>query len=46
MISGGRPDDVTGLGHAGVNESLGSRWRTRVAALDDYVHSVAGSIPV
>lgn len=45
MISGGRPDNVTGLGHAGVNKSLGSQWRTRVAALDDYVHSVAGSIP-
>jgi hypothetical protein len=45
MISGGRHDNVTGLGHAGVNKSLGSQWRTRVAALDDYVHSVAGSIP-
>jgi hypothetical protein len=39
QIAGGRADNITGLGDAGINSSIGSQWRSRVNILDDYVDS-------
>ena len=37
QIAGGRADNITGLGDAGINSSIGSQWKGRVNILDDYV---------
>src|SRR5688572_15439136 len=34
---GGNPDQITGMGDAGVNRSIGSQWRTKVLTLRDQI---------
>lgn len=44
-IAGGHETDISGVGDAGVNSSLGSQWRSRVTALDDAVVAFVAAHP-
>lgn len=44
-IAGGHQTDISGVGDAGVNSSLGSQWRSRVTALDDAVVEFVANNP-
>lgn len=39
QIAGGNPEDVTGIGDAKVNSSIGAQWRDRVSELDKQVQN-------
>lgn len=39
QIAGGNPENVTGVGDAKVNSSIGAQWRVKVAMLDQQVQT-------
>lgn len=41
MIAGGKADGISGLGDKRVNRAIGSQWRCRVDAIDDYVNKIS-----
>lgn len=46
QIAGGRASNITGLGDAGINSSIGSQWKadSRIGNLDDYVNKLASGL--
>lgn len=41
MIAGGNPLNIQGLGDTNINSSLGSQWRYRIDAVDQYVIEIS-----
>ncbi|MFT4213794.1 MAG: polymorphic toxin type 15 domain-containing protein [Microbacterium sp.] len=44
-IAGGNLTDISGVGHSGVNSSLGSQWRSRVTDIDAAVNAFVRANP-
>ncbi|UXH46446.1 T7SS effector LXG polymorphic toxin [Rossellomorea vietnamensis] len=41
QIAGGKPDQIGGMGHKGVNSSIGSQWRYRIDVIDEKIREMA-----
>lgn len=41
QIAGGKPDQVDGMGHKGINSSIGSQWRYRIDVVDEQIREMA-----
>ncbi|MBF0787324.1 hypothetical protein IR123_05365 [Streptococcus sp. 19428wC2_LYSM12] len=45
QVAGGFMNNVTGVGDAGVNSSIGSQWKTRIGAVDEVVDEIVRTTP-
>ena len=41
QIAGGKGDNITGMGDARVNSSIGSQWKTRIGKIDANIRNQA-----
>ncbi|MEK4404747.1 T7SS effector LXG polymorphic toxin [Sporosarcina sp. FSL K6-6792] len=41
QIAGGKPDKIGGMGHKGINSSIGSQWRYRIDVVDEQIREMA-----
>ncbi|RIJ63131.1 polymorphic toxin type 15 domain-containing protein [Rummeliibacillus sp. POC4] len=44
QIAGGKPDKIGGMGHKGINSSIGSQWRYRIDVVDEQIREMARSM--
>ncbi|HEM3641757.1 TPA: hypothetical protein U1C36_000856 [Streptococcus suis] len=44
-MAGGFASNVTGVGDAGVNSSIGSQWKSRVGTIDDVIDGLVRTTP-
>ena len=44
QIAGGNPLNITGMGDARINSSIGSQWKTRIDSIDKYVNELASHL--
>ncbi|MHC3682784.1 polymorphic toxin type 15 domain-containing protein [Streptococcus suis] len=45
QIAGGFAKNVTGVGDAGINSSIGSQWKTRIGTVDEVVDNIVRTTP-
>ena len=45
QIAGGFAKNVTGVGDAGINSSIGSQWKTRIGTVDEVVDNIVRITP-
>ncbi|WP_312755954.1 polymorphic toxin type 15 domain-containing protein, partial [Rummeliibacillus suwonensis] len=41
QIAGGKPNNIGGMGHKGINSSIGSQWRYRIDVVDEQIREMA-----
>ncbi len=44
QIAGGYAHNITGMGDASINSSIGVQWKKRISVVDEYVEKLAGSL--
>ncbi|MBO4108501.1 hypothetical protein J5566_10005 [Streptococcus suis] len=44
-MAGGFAKNVTGVGDAGINSSIGSQWKTRIGTVDEVVDNIVRTTP-
>ncbi|NKZ20461.1 hypothetical protein HF992_06335 [Streptococcus ovuberis] len=45
QIAGGFAKNITGVGDAGINSSIGSQWKTRIGTVDEVVDNIVKTTP-
>ncbi|NQQ33962.1 hypothetical protein HO875_10600 [Streptococcus suis] len=45
QIAGGFAKNVTGVGDANINKAIGSKWKSRIIAVDEVVDEIARTTP-